>query len=651
MKRSIILALIAASAAHAQVPLHLNHQGRVAVQGTNFHGTGQFKFALVDAGTNMNQTATASGTATLAVTSVSITSGGSGYINPPVVTIAPPDDPQGVQATATATISGGVVTEINITAAGSGYFSNPVQVTIAPPPENIEHQVYWSNAGDLPPNEVPGTSVSLPVDKGLYTVRLGDTAVTNMAAFNPDIFYTPLFLRVWFNDGVHGFQRLTPDQPLGSAPYALQARLAETVAPNSIGPSQIINGSISSSKLASGAVTASLAAAGQAAVASGGVILSSSNNPALVSAGYVKLAPVTFDDNCTEGAAGGGLSSTATVWTGSRLFVWEGGARGGGLYDPLTDTWMLLSGSAPNAPAQRSGASAVWTGTEVIVWGGFDGTANLNNGGRYNPATDTWTPIPASLPNAPTGRTAHTAVWTGSQMIVWGGLNNTSGLLDTGGIFDPQSNSGAGSWTATPVASSTPSARRGHTAVWIPADNVMVIWGGEQASGVTDTAGLLLVGSGGNVGWFVLSPSIYSGAPPAPRQGHTAVWTGTEMIVWGGSAPESFFNDANRLFRSSGTWTWDSLPASNPPTARNFHSAVWTGSEMVVFGGANASGAMGTGARYLRAAGRWEPIASGSPVVSHFAAWTGSQMIINGSPFNKPQLWTPSRRMMLYQKP
>jgi hypothetical protein len=254
--------LALAEPASAEIPAQLNYQGRVAVQGTNFHGTGQFKFALVDAGTNLNQTATASGIATAMVTSISVNSGGSGYTTPPAVTIAPPNDPEGVQATATATISGGVVTAINITAAGSGYFSNPVQVTIAPPPENIEHQVYWSNAGDLAPNEVPSTSVSLPVDKGLYAVRLGDTAVTNMAAFNPDIFYTPLFLRVWFDDGSNGFQQLTPDQPLGSAPYALQARLAESVAPNSIGAAQLATGAVTSAKLGAGAVTTLAFAAG-----------------------------------------------------------------------------------------------------------------------------------------------------------------------------------------------------------------------------------------------------------------------------------------------------------------------------------------------------------------------------------------------------
>ena len=34
--------------------------------------------------------------------------------------------------------------------------------------------------------------------------------------------------------------------------------------------------------------------------------------------------------------------------------------------------------------------TAVWTGSEMIVWGGFDG-GYLNDGGRYNPAANSWT--------------------------------------------------------------------------------------------------------------------------------------------------------------------------------------------------------------------------------------------------------------------
>ena len=54
----------------------------------------------------------------------------------------------------------------------------------------------------------------------------------------------------------------------------------------------------------------------------------------------------------------------------------------------------------------------------MIVWGGANGS--LNTGGRYNPSTDSWTAT--SMTNAPSARADHTAVWTGSEMIVWGGV-------------------------------------------------------------------------------------------------------------------------------------------------------------------------------------------------------------------------------------
>ena len=62
--------------------------------------------------------------------------------------------------------------------------------------------------------------------------------------------------------------------------------------------------------------------------------------------------------------------------------------------------------------------TAVWTGSEMIVWGGLNGVS-LNTGGRYNPSTNSWTAT--STTSAPDARAYHTAVWTGTQMIVWGG--------------------------------------------------------------------------------------------------------------------------------------------------------------------------------------------------------------------------------------
>src|SRR5947208_509855 len=90
------------------------------------------------------------------------------------------------------------------------------------------------------------------------------------------------------------------------------------------------------------------------------------------------------------------------------------GSSSGGCID---DTWTATS--TTNAPAARAGHTAVWTGSEMIVWGGFNEPSLFNTGGRYNPGTNSWTPT--STTNAPAGRVYHTAVWNGSEMIVWGG--------------------------------------------------------------------------------------------------------------------------------------------------------------------------------------------------------------------------------------
>ena len=58
----------------------------------------------------------------------------------------------------------------------------------------------------------------------------------------------------------------------------------------------------------------------------------------------------------------------------------------------------------------------------MIVWGGTfqNGITVLNTGGRYNPSTNSWTAT--SLTNAPDPRRFHTAVWSGNEMVVWGGI-------------------------------------------------------------------------------------------------------------------------------------------------------------------------------------------------------------------------------------
>jgi N-acetylneuraminic acid mutarotase len=56
----------------------------------------------------------------------------------------------------------------------------------------------------------------------------------------------------------------------------------------------------------------------------------------------------------------------------------------------------------------------------MIIWGGRDISLNLvNTGGRYNPQTDTWSAT--TTVGVPAARDFHAAVWTGNEMLVFGG--------------------------------------------------------------------------------------------------------------------------------------------------------------------------------------------------------------------------------------
>src|SRR4029453_6262760 len=141
----------------------------------------------------------------------------------------------------------------------------------------------------------------------------------------------------------------------------------------------------------------------------------------------------------------------------------------GGRYDPVGDTW---GGVTPTGnPVARYYHTAVWTGNRMVVWGGFNGSGALNPGGRYDPTANSWTGTSTS--GAPLARESAVAVWTDSlsEMVVWGGGNGPISQLSSGGRYNPSTNV----WTAMSQLAA-PSGRRYHTAVWTGSE--MIIWGG-----------------------------------------------------------------------------------------------------------------------------------------------------------------------------
>jgi len=257
------------------------------------------------------------------------------------------------------------------------------------------------------------------------------------------------------------------------------------------------------------------------------------------------------------------------------------------------DTWTPTS--LTNAPAPRGYHTAVWTGSEMIVWGGdfYDGSDHyLNTGGRYNPSTDSWTAT--STTNAPDARGGHTAVWTGSEMIVWGGFNGNNDF-NTGGRYNPSTDS----WVAT-TTTGAPAARGFHTAVWTGSQ--MIIWGGEAGVALDFNTGGRYNPSTNS--WMATSTTN----APDPRSGHTARWTGSEMIVWGGHFYVGEFINLKTGGRyNPSTNSWTATSTTNAPGARSGHTAVWTGNEMIVWGGANSTRDVNTGGRYNPNTNSWTP--------------------------------------------
>ena len=315
-------------------------------------------------------------------------------------------------------------------------------------------------------------------------------------------------------------------------------------------------------------------------------------------------------------------SRHVAVWTGSEMIVW-GGIGTGNLNTGgryNPSTDSWAATSTTNAPDGRYYHTAVWTGSEMIVWGGYNGSSYVNTGGRYNPSTDSW--IVISTTNAPEARYLHTAVWTGSEMIVWGGYG-TSDFFNTGGRYNPSTDG----WTATSTTNAPEARAQHHPAVWTGSE--MIVWGGQFFDG-TNTHYLNTGGRYNPSTDSWIATSITNA--PEGRDDHTPVWTGSEMIVWGGGYP--VLNTGGSY--NPATDSWAATSTTNAPVARYLHRAVWTGSEMIVWGGGNGSSAFNTGGRYNPGTDTWTATSTTnapSARLQHTAVWTGSEMVIWGGSF------------------
>lgn len=254
----------------------------------------------------------------------------------------------------------------------------------------------------------------------------------------------------------------------------------------------------------------------------------------------------------------------------------------GAAFDPRTGQWRSI---APAPIAARTSHSAVWTGTEMIVWGGLVDTACTVgdvSGAAYDPGADTWRVIatPTLQP-----RIFQHAVWTGTRLVVLGGLPTAASRDESNACPPPPQ----------PIDTRV-------AAAYDP---------------TTDT-------------WEMLS------RPPWQPKDivATAEWDGERVLVWGGmqydSGPDiSPWLGAGYSYDLASD-QWADLPAA-PLTPRDRFSTVWTGAELIVVGGQDDSGSRDDAAAYDPTAQRWRVLAN-APVVSTSAmtVWTGEELVLLG---------------------
>jgi N-acetylneuraminic acid mutarotase len=263
-----------------------------------------------------------------------------------------------------------------------------------------------------------------------------------------------------------------------------------------------------------------------------------------------------------------------SVWTGKEMLVWGQGLREA--YDPAANTWRRLPGS-PLLSVHEGHGLVVWTGNEMIGWGGGCCGDAFSDGVAFDPATNRWRGL-AQAPLA--GSQQPIGAWTGKELFVFVGNLDPNGKpwpkrLARAAAYDPATDS----WRRI---APLPAPRNGATAVW-DGHEVLVV-GGAGLARAGRPAPLARVG-------FAYDPATnrWRRLPPmeSGRFGSAAVWTGRQLLLWGGSqtangGPPSI--PPHGLAYDPTANRWAPLPQA-PLLGRVGPTGVWTGREFVVWGG------------------------------------------------------------------
>lgn len=184
--------------------------------------------------------------------------------------------------------------------------------------------------------------------------------------------------------------------------------------------------------------------------------------------------------------------------------------------------WQALPPMPASEPGRRTSPAVVWTGRQLIVWGGATSKSfrSLTDGAAYDPGTRRWTPLPPAPQGQWLGLERGTAAWTGREMLVWGGISftdpaaggNVVGRPSSGVAYDPARRS----WRQLPaLPEELRSLRSDHWTAWTGRE--LLVGGVREA----EAGGVTVAGydpAANRWRWLPQSPGL-TGGPATSRRG------------------------------------------------------------------------------------------------------------------------------------
>lgn len=238
----------------------------------------------------------------------------------------------------------------------------------------------------------------------------------------------------------------------------------------------------------------------------------------------------------------------------------------------------------PEMQTVRQEHCAVWTGEELIVWGGIPHTGGVNDilGFRYRPRDGSFRTM--SKVGALPKMACDVAVWTGEEVLFLGNPG-PDGLVAPSARYRPSDDS----WR--PMSTVGAPVTRNPSAVWTGQE--LIVWGGRELDSTVADGFAYRPDSDS---WRPISAV---GAPPPSWPGTLAVWTGTEMIL--AVTPGFSYHPVSD--------SWTTLPPGGPANFLRVGALVWTGEEVVAW-----SPDAGNAFRYHVASDTWTPMSAiGAP--------------------------------------